>query len=222
MKTRRGKLGRVLRSLLVIGLAGVTLIVAFIGWANLAAVLAGRGKLHDKVSSVPSGGVALVFGCDDKIDGRENLYFKYRVEAAAELWDSGKIRCIIVSGDNRTKHYNEPMAMRAALIELGVPANRVVQDFAGLRTLDSVVRAQKVFGVEEVVFVSQKFQNERAAYIAKANGLGYSGFNARDVNVRGGLKTRLREIGARVKMWLDVRVLDTAPRYLGEREELPA
>ena len=195
--------------------------VAFIAWTNVAAVLAGAGKLHDDTDRLSGDGVMLVFGCDDRIDGRENLYFRYRIDAAAEVWKAGKARCVIVSGDNRTKYYNEPERMRRALIKKGVPADKIVCDYAGLRTLDSVVRAKEVFGVEKVVFISQRFQNERAAYLAKANGMEYVGFNAKDVEGQGGMKTRLREIGARVKMWLDVKVLGTRPRHLGERVALP-
>ncbi|MGB6219779.1 SanA/YdcF family protein [Haloferula sp.] len=200
----------------------VCLGVAFIVWANVAAVLAGAGKLYDDPSRLPDGGVMLVFGCDDRIDGRENLYFRYRIDAAAEVWKAGKARCVIVSGDNRTKYYNEPKRMRQALIEKGIPADKIICDYAGLRTLDSVVRAKEIFGVENVIFISQRFQNERASYLAKAKGFeSYSGFNAKDVEGQGGLKTRLREIGARVKMWLDVRVLDTQPRHFGEKVPLP-
>ena len=192
-----------------------------LAWVNLAAVLAGKGRLHDEVAAVPPGGVGLVFGCDDEIDGRENLYFRYRIDAAAELWHAGRLSCVIVSGDNRTRHYNEPERMRQALIDAGVPADRIVCDYAGLRTLDSVVRAKEVFGVRKVTFVSQRFQNERAAYLAKANGMDYSGFNARDVEGHGGIRVRSREILARVKMWLDVRILGTRPKHLGGPEILP-
>lgn len=195
--------------------------VLWIAWANLAAVIASAGRLHNDPSDVPAGRVAVVFGCDDLIQGRENLYFRYRINAAAELWKSGRVKCVIVSGDNRTKHYNEPIRMMNALIEAGVPGEKIVCDYAGLRTLDSVVRAKEVFGVEEVVFVTQRFQNERAIYLGKAHGMDCVGYNARDVEGQGGLKTRLREVGARVKMWLDVHILKTRPRYLGEREELP-
>lgn len=190
-------------------------------WPNVAAVVAASGKLYDEPSEVPAGRVGLVFGCDDRIEGRENLYFRYRIDAAVELWNAGKLRCIIVSGDNRTKYYNEPESMRSALIEKGVPGNLVVCDYAGLRTLDSVVRAKKVFGVDEVTFITQRFQNERAAYLAKANDLDFVGYNAKDVEGQGGLKTKLREVGARVKMWLDVRILKTPPKHLGDPESLP-
>lgn len=194
---------------------------AFVTWTNVAAVVAGAGKVHDDVERLPGDGVMLVFGCDDQIDGRENLYFRYRIDAAAEVWKAGKARWVIVSGDNRTKYYNEPERMRRALVEKGVPADKIICDYAGLRTLDSVVRAKEIFGVEKVVFISQRFQNERAAYLARANGMDYTGFNAKDVEGKGGLKTRLREIGARVKMWLDVQVLGTRPKHLGEKVPLP-
>jgi SanA protein len=166
--------------------------------------------------------VALLFGTDDRVQGgRENLYFRYRIDAAEALWKAGKIRLILVSGDNSEKYYNEPEKMKKALVERGVPKNRIVCDYAGLRTLDSVVRAKEIFGVTDVVFVSQRFHNERAAYLAKANGMSYCGFNARDVATQGGLKTKVREVGARVKMWLDVRVLGTKPKHLGEKIQLP-
>jgi SanA protein len=216
--------GRGKRILKRTGLVLFTLVclgITFIAWTNVVAVLAGAGKLHDDPKRLPDDGVMLVFGCDDRIDGRENLYFRYRIDAAAEVWNAGKARCVIVSGDNRTKYYNEPERMRRALIKKGVPGDKIICDYAGLRTLDSVVRAKEVFGVEKVVFVSQRFQNERAAYLAKANGMDYTGFNAKDVEGQGGVKTRLREIGARVKMWLDVRILDTRPRHLGEKVPLP-
>lgn len=192
-----------------------------IAWPSLAAMIAASGKLYDDVAEVPEGRVGLVFGCDDRIHGRENLYFRYRIDAAVELWKAGKLRCIIVSGDNRTKYYNEPESMRRALIAEGVPGELVVCDYAGLRTLDSVVRAKEIFEVEQVTFITQRFQNERAAYLAKANDLDFVGYNARDVEGKRGFKTKLREVGARVKMWLDVRILGTRPRHLGEKETLP-
>lgn len=219
--TRQSRWRRFVKwSVLLLGLAGA-LCLGFVGWTNLAATRAAAGKLHDVPSEVPEGGVGLVFGCDDRIAGRENRYFRYRIDAAAELWESGRLRCLIVSGDNRTQYYNEPKTMKRALVEAGVPEDRIVCDYAGRRTLDSVVRAKEIFGVEQVVFISQEFQNERAAYLARANGLEYSGFNAQDLKVRSGWKTRLREVGARVKMWLDVNVLGTRPEILGPPESLP-
>jgi len=177
--------------------------------------------VFDDVSEVPQSQVGLVFGTTDRVNGRENLYFRYRIEAAARVWKAGKLETLIVSGDNRTRYYNEPEKMKQALVNLGIPEDRIVCDYAGLRTFDSVVRAKEVFGVTSLLVISQRFQNERAIYIARANGIETYGYNARDVSAKAGSKTRIREVGARVKMWLDVNILETRPRHLGEREILP-
>ena len=194
---------------------------SIIAYANLAPVWVSRGLIEDKVDGVEHFKVALVFGTTPKIGDRENLYFRYRIDAAEKLWKAGKVDTIIVSGDNRTRYYNEPLMMRQALIERGIPDERIVSDYAGLRTLDSVVRAKKIFGTDKVLFVSQRFHIRRAIYLAKANGIEAHGFAARDVKSAAGFKTRLREVGARVKMWLDVNFLDTQPRHLGDKEEMP-
>ena len=195
--------------------------VSVVAYANITAVWASRGRIFSDVSNIPPTRVGLVFGTTDRVGGRENLYFRYRIDAATEVWNAGKIETLIVSGDNRSRYYNEPEKMRQALVRRGIPADRIVCDYAGLRTLDSVVRAKEIFGADTVLFISQRFQNERAIYLAKAHGLNAYGYAARDVESRDGLKTRLREVGARVKMWLDVHFLNTRPRHLGEREELP-
>lgn len=202
-------------------LAMLVMTLLAITWANLAASWAARGRTFDSVNATPPSEVGLVFGTSDRTKGRENLYFKHRVEAAAALWKAGKIRTLIVSGDNRAHDYNEPEKMKRALVRLGVPAQHIICDYAGLRTLDSVVRAKKIFGLNSILFISQRFQNQRAIYIAKAHGLNALGHNARDVGPGNGIKTRFREIGARVKMWLDVNILDTEPKHLGERIALP-
>lgn len=208
------------RMLFVCFLMGV-LFFGFIWYANYAATHAGKGVLFDDIEDVPKQRAGLVFGCSEKLGTRDNLYFKYRIEAAAELWHAGKVDCLIVSGDNREKNYNEPVAMRKALVKAGVPFDKIVCDYAGLRTLDSVVRAKKVFGLTELVFVSQKFQNERAAYIAQAYDMKVYGYNAQDVEGYAARKTEDREVLARVKMWLDINITNEQPKHLGEKESLP-
>ncbi len=180
-----------------------------------------RGKTYNDPQRIAGKHVGLVFGCDDRFQNRENLYFTYRMDAAAALWQAGKLHCLIVSGDNRSADYNEPQKMKQALIDRGVPAEKIVCDYAGLRTLDSVVRSERIFGARRCVMISQLFQNERAIYIAEANGMEAIGFNARDVSGAGGKKTKLREFGARLMMWLDVHVLDTQPKHGGPAETLP-
>ncbi len=203
-------------------IVSITIFLLLMWWANSAAKSAGEGVLYDAVDELPeesSPRVALVFGCAKTINGNTNLYFKYRIEAAYELWKAGKVRGFIVSGDNSRDDYNEPEDMKQALIEKGVPAEKIVCDFAGLRTLDSVVRVEKIFGVKKVILVSQKFHNERAAYIAKKRGIDAIGYNAEDVMTNYS-KNQKREYLARVRMWVDENILNTTPKYLGEHEVL--
>ncbi|MEI7909566.1 MAG: ElyC/SanA/YdcF family protein [Verrucomicrobiota bacterium] len=208
------RLGRIALVLAVVG-CGV------VGYANITAVWASRGRLFDEVEAMPKTRVGLVFGTTDRVNGLENLYFRYRIDAAAKLWQAGKLDTLIVSGDNSSKYYNEPGKMKQALIERGIPAERIVCDYAGLRTFDSVVRAKEIFGLDSIVFISQRFQNERAIYLAQANGIHAIGFNARSVETHAGLKTRLREVAARVLMLLDVHILGTRPHFLGDKIRLP-
>ncbi len=210
-----------LKRLTLFGLLLFVLGVGLIIYANATAVWASQGKLFEDVKDLPSAKVGLVFGTTDRLKGRENRYFRYRIDAAVKVWKAGKVETFIVSGDNRSKYYNEPQKMKNALIEEGVPASRIVCDYAGLRTLDSVVRAKKIFGADKILVISQRFQNERAIYLAQANGIEAFGFNAQDVELQAGYKTKIREVGARVKMWLDVNFLDTAPTHLGDKVELP-
>lgn len=207
--------------IVLLGLFVAVVAFGFIAWADHAAESAGEGILYEDAASVPVTPVALVFGCAEIFKGRPNLYFKARIEAAAALWKAGKVECFIVSGDNHKVGYNEPEDMRAAMVEAGVPEEKIVCDYAGLRTLDSVVRAKEIFGAEKVVLVSQKFHNERAAYLAEAISLDVVGLNAESVTGPAARKTNLREKLARVKMWLDVNILRTRPKHLGDKETLP-
>jgi len=204
-------------------IAGILFLIAlgFVVFTNLVPIYAAEGILFNSTDEIPIRRVGLIFGTDSHIGVRENLYFRYRIDAAVKLWNAGKVDCFIVSGDNRKRDYNEPAVMRVALTSQGVPRERIVEDYAGLRTFDSVVRAKEIFGTTELVFISQRFQNERAIYIAKANGIDAIGFNAQDVPVSGGYKTKLREVAARVLMWLDVNALGTRPKVLGDRVALP-
>ena len=181
-----------------------------------------EGRCFDDVNAMPEAPAALVLGTSAHVAGGwSNYFFKYRMEAAAALFKAGKVKALIVSGDNGTHSYDEPTDMKAALMKLGVPAEKIVCDFAGFRTLDSVVRAKEVFGQESVIFVSQRFHNARAIYLARAFGIEAYGLNAKDVPVALSVKTFLREKLACVKAVLDVNVLGTKPRFLGEKVIVP-
>ena len=173
-------------------------------------------------AELPVTEVALVLGCSRSLgDGRKNLFFERRIAAAAELYRTGQVGYLLVSGDNSRPDYDEPSDMRSALVAAGVPASRIVRDYAGFRTLDSVVRAKQVFGLDELIVVSQRFHNERAVYLARAHGIRAFGYDARDVGGAEGLRVKLREVVSRLAAVLDVRVLHSTPRFGGPREATP-
>ncbi len=176
------------------------------------------GRHTDRLDELPSLPVALVLGCSATVDGdRPNLYFTRRMDAAARLYHAGKCRLLLVSGDNGRKDYDEPSRMAAALVERGVPEGAIARDYAGFDTLDSVLRAREVFGLESFIVVSQAFQNERAIHIARHHGIDAWGWNAADVSLGGGLRTRLREKLARVKTLCELHLLNSGPKYLGPK-----
>ncbi len=179
-------------------------------------------RCFDDVKSIPEAPVAVILGTAARVaDGRANLFFLPRMEAAAALFKAGKVQALIVSGDNGTQNYDEPTEMKRVLVQLGIPESLIVCDYAGFRTLDSVVRAKEVFGQQRVIFVSQRFHNARAIYLAKALGIEAWGLSAADVPVKLSVKTFLREKLACVKAMLDVNVLGTQPKFLGEKVAVP-
>ncbi len=189
---------------------------AFIYFSNKAVVGNAQGKLHDDVQSIPHNKVGLLLGSNRELpSGRQNPYYYYRINAAIELFNAGKIDYILASGDNHIVSYDEPTFMMEDLIKAGVPKDRIYLDFAGFRTLDSVVRCKEVFGESNITVISQQFHNERAIYIAERKGLNAIGFNAQDVNARAGAYTNAREKLARVKMILDLW-FGKDPRFFGE------
>lgn len=175
----------------------------------------------EELEHVPVAPVALVLGCAPRLaDGRANLYFARRIDAAVELYRSGRVRALIASGDNRSNDYDEPTAMKAALVAAGVPEEHVYCDFAGFRTLDSVARAELVFGQRRIVVVSQRFHVERAVYLARARGIEAFGYCARSVGGSSGRRMRVREVVARAAALIDAHVLHTEPRLVGPRVEV--
>lgn len=195
------------------GLAIAFIIATLI--ADLIVRNAARGSLYDKIEEVPPYKTGVVLGTVKSLkNGQPNLYFHNRIAAAVELYKNGKIRYIIVSGDNHRKGYNEPLDMRDELIRLGVPESAILLDYAGFRTLDSIIRAKEIFGQDGFIIISQQFHNERAFYIARKNGIRAIGYNAQDVSRRSGLKTRLREYLARDKLFFDL-LFGVRPKYGG-------
>ena len=209
------------RRLLLFGVLAA-LPVLFVLLCDWLITSAGKGRIFDNAEDIPSTHTALVLGTSPtRADGARNRFFGPRMKAAADLFHAGKVKSLLVSGDNSSQHYDEPTAMKNELISLGVPEDRIVCDYAGLRTLDSVVRAKQVFGQSRITIVSQRFHNERAIYLARAHGIEAFGLNATSVPLSESLKTHLREVFARVKAVLDVHLLDSKPRHLGPPVAVP-
>ena len=214
---------RVFRRLLWLVLAGTLLLVLAIAVAEVWTRTLARGLCHNSPADCPPHSVGLVLGCSRTLaNGRPNMYFTGRIQAAADVWHSGQVRGLIVSGDNRTHQYNEPDDMRAALVAKGVPAERIVCDYAGLCTYDSVARAHRIFGAQPLIIISQAAHAERAVAIARHLGIPATALNAPlvPVNRPTFLKQWLRERAARVSMVFDF-ITFRRPRHLGRPEPLP-
>jgi SanA protein len=196
------------------------LLIAFIFFSNWIIISSAKKNVYSTVSKTPSGHkVALLLGTSRyTVRGTTNLYFKYRIDAAVKLYQSGKIKHIIVSGDNSLKEYNEPREMLEALIQKGIPENDITLDFAGFRTLDSVVRGKKVFGQNKFIVISQKFHVERALFIANKYEIDAIGFAAQDPPGKYSKKTKIREVFAKTKAVIDLYIIHKEPKFLGEKE----
>lgn len=189
--------------------------------SNLLIKKSSEEFLYNDVSKIPHNKVGLVLGTSKRvIGGGVNMFFKYRMEAAKNLFDAGKIDYILISGDNSTMEYNETRDMKNYLVELNIPAEKIIEDYAGFRTLDSVIRANKVFGQDSITIISQEFHNERAVFIANNHDIYALGFNAQKVDKNYSLKTTVREYFARVIAVLDVYVLNTMPKFYKEKEDI--
>lgn len=179
-----------------------------------------QNKTFFKLSEIKKNKVGLVLGTVKTLkNGRTNLYFTYRINATVDLYKNGKIDYVLVSGDNGNKNYDEPTDFKEELIRRGIPASKIYLDYAGFRTLDSVVRSKEIFGQESITIISQEFHNERAIFLAEKNGIEAIGFNAKDVSGRYGLKTQMREYLARTKVFLDI-VFRVDPKFLGDKIEI--
>lgn len=188
--------------------------------SNFAIEVNAENKTYNDPNLIKKNKVGLLLGTSKYVKtGQINLYFKYRIDAAVELYEKGKIDFILVSGDNATIYYNEPITFKKALMARGIPEDQIFLDYAGFRTLDSVVRAKKIFGQESITIISQEFHNERAIYLADKKGIHAIGFNARDVSIRAGFKTQVREYFARTKAFLDI-LFGVEPKFLGDKIEI--
>jgi SanA protein len=199
----------------------IALLMALVAWDRYVSY-ASAPYIYDDIRTLPHKRAALLLGTTKYVaKGRKNYFYLYRIEAAAKLWKARKVDAIVVSGDNGTRYYDETTAMYRDLRRAGVPGGYITRDYAGFRTLDSVVRAGMDFGLSDYIIVSQRFHLERAIYIARARGQQVIGFAAKDIpGTAAAWRMKFREILARAKMFADLYVLGTMPHFYGGKEKV--
>jgi SanA protein len=188
----------------------VAVIVAFTLVCNIMVIVNASGKTFDDVDNVPHREYGLLLATSPITPtGAHNFYFDNRIKATDELYKAGKIDYIIASGGDYTNTQeigcDEPAAIRDSLMARGIPEERIILDYDGVRTVNSIVKAKEVYGVDSVLIISQKEHNQRAIYLAEQYGLNAVGYNALPSHIRHSrIKNNIRECFARVKMFLEI------------------
>ncbi|WFQ81096.1 outer membrane permeability protein SanA [Xenorhabdus sp. SF857] len=177
--------------------------------------------IFDDVRQLPEREVGMVLGTSKYYKtGTYNQYYLYRIQGAVNAYNSGKVKYLLLSGDNAQHSYNEPITMRKDLIKAGIPASNIVMDFAGFRTLDSVVRTRKVFDTNDFTIITQRFHCERALFIAMHFGIEAQCYVV--PSPKNMMTIRLREVLARLGALTDLYILKREPRFLGPLMPIPA
>lgn len=177
--------------------------------------------IYEDVTSLPHRQVGVVLGTAKYYrTGVINQYYLYRIQGALNAYNSGKVNYLLLSGDNALQSYNEPMTMRRDLIKAGVDPADIVLDYAGFRTLDSIVRTRKVFDTNDFIIITQRFHCERALYIAQHLGIQAQCYAV--PSPKNMLSVRFREVGARLGALADLYLMKREPRFLGPLVPIPA
>lgn len=193
--------------------------VALLFICNLLVVNNARGKAFSEIDSIKYNKVGLLLGTTPqaRLTKVTNYFFIYRIDAAEQLYKAGKIREILISGDeNSLDGVNEPECMRDSLVARGVPKSAIILDGKGYRTICSVVNANKVYGLKSFTIISQEFHNERALYQVEHLGLNIENiqaYNAKMPKSRRAYLTSIREYFARVKLFWDLLIYKESAPY---------
>lgn len=201
--------------------AGATALAALVlAGSNAWLLLHSRDRIFSETKRLPENEIGLVLGTAPRLGKEPNRFFEGRMDAAAKLYHAGKVRHLLLSGDNGTRGYDEPTAMRKALINRGVPESALHLDYAGFRTLDSMARAKAVFGVRDVTVITDDFHLARSLFLADSFGLKAIGYSPAPVALGYSKKTRARETVARLASLVDVYVLHRQPKFYGPKVDL--
>ncbi|MGL9773264.1 MAG: outer membrane permeability protein SanA [Sodalis sp. (in: enterobacteria)] len=177
--------------------------------------------IYDDLAALPHRQVGVALGTAKYYrTGVINQYYLYRIQGALNAYNSGKVNYLLLSGDNALQSYNEPVTMRRDLIAQGMPDGDIVLDFAGFRTLDSIIRTRKVFDTNDFTIITQRFHCERALFIALNMGIQAQCYAV--PSPKNMLSVRLREIGARLGALSDLYLMKREPRFLGPLIPIPA
>lgn len=203
------------------GLFATGLALSVLVASNIWVIKSTEDDVFTNFKDVPDASVALVLGTSNKLtNGLPNPFFNNRIATAAALYKEGKVTHFILSGDNRTIYYNEPFEMRKALLKWGVPDSVITLDYAGLRTLDSIVRCKEIFGQDKIIIITQPFHSYRALFISRYYNMDAVAIITQEPIEEATFKVYFREYFARTKAILDLYILKTAPHHLGEKEHL--
>jgi len=189
----------------------VLVFVEFVLLSNIIILIYSSGKLLNNPGDIASRKTVLLLGTNKRTkSGNDNLYYYARIQAVVDLYKSGKVRKIVISGDNSRADYNEPGDMRRDLIKKGIPSSIIVLDYAGFRTLDSVVRLKNEYRVRDVIIVSQKFHVERALFLSW-----FYNIEAKAYVARGNMTNEMlkRELLAKPKVLMDLFLFNMQPKY---------
>ncbi len=190
---------------------------------NIWLIRSTESQVYTDISKIPTMEVGLVLGTSHRLQsGDSNMFFYQRIDQAVQLYQMGKIKHLIVSGDNGSRYYNEPQKMKNTLMDRGIPEHAISMDFAGFRTLDSIIRSKLIFGQQKMVIITQDFHSYRALFIANFHQIEAVASVGSKLPLRVRLKTELREIMARGLAIFDLYILNKQPKFLGEKEELNA
>ena len=197
--------------------AALLLLIALITLTcNIMISSSTRSRIYSDAAVLPANDVGLVLGSGPPGNPLyPNPHFKVRTQAAAYLYRIGKVKHLLLSGDNSRPGYSEPSDMKAALLKLGVPETALTLDYAGFRTLDSVARAREVFGLSNLTIITDDFHAGRAVFLARHFGVDAVAYSPEPVPLKWSAQVRMREVAARVRAVADVSVLNKQPRYLG-------
>ncbi|MBU9820447.1 outer membrane permeability protein SanA [Rahnella sp. BCC 1045] len=207
---------------LIAGVTGIVILMLAVAigldqWISLRT----QPYIYDEVQTLPHRQVGVVLGTSKYYrTGVINQYYLYRIQGAINAYNSGKVKYLLLSGDNAQQSYNEPSTMRRDLIAAGIPASDIVLDYAGFRTLDSIVRTRKVFDTNDFIIITQRFHCERALFIALHMGIQAQCFAV--PSPKNMLSVRSREIFARLGALTDLYLLKREPRFLGPLIPIPA